>query len=428
MSGLGYAYDSANRLVEVSNQSSVSSYQYNGLGDRLSQTVDGIATDYTLDLNTGLTQVLYDGTTTYAYGLGRIAQTDTTTEYFLGDALGSVRQMTDSTGEITFAQTYDPYGTVTSTSGLSHTDYGFTGESYSPSTQLTYLRARYYDPAEGRFTSRDTWGGDARRPLSLNRWGYVEGNPINAIDPSGYITENQAKKAKVIVDKLKMIYNVHVERDWGYRIVDNQNLLFRDFIDDETLRIWLGCQWQEGNWRDVRELEWTLKGVKKMAEKLGGAGKFRAALAGMQITFRRMPDDKGPNGSAAWTELDVEIYNDTYKNGEMAAGAIVTHELAHVWDTRQSTVFNLSTKMYHKTGSFSMLCSDNLANRLTPSCYQFNKTGEAPPTGYGESGPREDFAESFTVCVYPSFKNSLGLGPIRKQYIEGLINGNKCSQ
>jgi RHS repeat-associated protein len=172
-------------MIEVSNQSSVSSYQYNGLGDRLSQTVDGIVTDYTLDLNTGLTQVLYDGTNTYTYGLGRIAQTDTTTEYFLGDALGSVRQMTDQAGAITFAQTYDPYGVVTQSSGLSHTDYGFTGESYSPSTQLTYLRARYYNPADGRFQSRDTWNGNYNRPMSFNKWNYTDGNPINRTDHSG---------------------------------------------------------------------------------------------------------------------------------------------------------------------------------------------------------------------------------------------------
>ena len=97
-----YAYDSANRLTSMSNQSTVSSYQYNGLGDRLSQTVNGDTTNYTLDLNAGLTQVLNDGTNSYLYGNGRIAQTaGATTEYFLGDALGSVRQLTDAQGEIT---------------------------------------------------------------------------------------------------------------------------------------------------------------------------------------------------------------------------------------------------------------------------------------------------------------------------------------
>jgi YD repeat-containing protein len=53
-----YTYDSANRLTSVSGPSSVVSYSYNGLGDRLSQTVDGNTTNYVLDLNAGLTQVV----------------------------------------------------------------------------------------------------------------------------------------------------------------------------------------------------------------------------------------------------------------------------------------------------------------------------------------------------------------------------------
>jgi RHS repeat-associated protein len=60
------------------------------------------------------------------------------------------------------------------------------GVSDGDSTQLVYLRARYYNPADGRFQSRDTWGGDVNRPMSTNRWGYVEGNPINRVDPTGY--------------------------------------------------------------------------------------------------------------------------------------------------------------------------------------------------------------------------------------------------
>ncbi|MCL4270730.1 MAG: hypothetical protein KJZ72_14345 [Anaerolineales bacterium] len=46
--------------------------------------------------------------------MGRISQAVTSqTEYFLGDALGSVRQMTDQAGTITFGRSYDPYGVVT---------------------------------------------------------------------------------------------------------------------------------------------------------------------------------------------------------------------------------------------------------------------------------------------------------------------------
>ena len=83
-----------------------------------------------MDLNMGLTQALSDGTYNYIYGVDRIAQVDTTAEYFLGDALDSVRQMADGTGAITYARSYDPYGVVTQTSGASQTSYGYTNEHF----------------------------------------------------------------------------------------------------------------------------------------------------------------------------------------------------------------------------------------------------------------------------------------------------------
>jgi len=62
-----------------------------------------------MDLNAGLTQALSDGTNNYIYGVGRIAQVNTSgTEYFLGDALGSVRQLTNASGAISYAHAYDP--------------------------------------------------------------------------------------------------------------------------------------------------------------------------------------------------------------------------------------------------------------------------------------------------------------------------------
>ncbi len=67
-----YTYDHANRLVSVVGSTTTSSFGYNGLGDRLQQTVDSVTTDYTLDINNWLTQVLADGTNTYLYGTGRI--------------------------------------------------------------------------------------------------------------------------------------------------------------------------------------------------------------------------------------------------------------------------------------------------------------------------------------------------------------------
>jgi YD repeat-containing protein len=47
-----YTYDHANRLVGVSDGQSSATFAYNGLGDRLQQTVGGVTTQYTLDPST----------------------------------------------------------------------------------------------------------------------------------------------------------------------------------------------------------------------------------------------------------------------------------------------------------------------------------------------------------------------------------------
>ena len=130
-----------------------------GLGDRVSQTVGEVTTTYTLDLNAGLTQVLADGTNTYLYGYERIAQFSASeTGYFLGDALNSVRQMTDEDGVVTLTKQYEPYGDMLSSTGSGESMYGFDGEQ-TDATGLQYLRARYYASGVGRFVSRDSHDG-----------------------------------------------------------------------------------------------------------------------------------------------------------------------------------------------------------------------------------------------------------------------------
>ncbi len=105
-------------------------------------------------------------------------------QYFGADGLGSVRQLYNSSGQIIAHHRYDPFGNTISQSGVGTSNYGFTGE-WTDATGLEYLRARYYAPTQGRFVTRDVWPGDYQRPLSLNKWLYVQDNPVNAIDPNG---------------------------------------------------------------------------------------------------------------------------------------------------------------------------------------------------------------------------------------------------
>jgi hypothetical protein len=89
-------------------------------------------------------KVLSDGSYTYLYGNDRIAQESTTDrDYFLTDALESVRQFTNSEGEITLNRSYDPYGNVLASSGDGESEFAFTGEQMDSYSNLLNLRARY---------------------------------------------------------------------------------------------------------------------------------------------------------------------------------------------------------------------------------------------------------------------------------------------
>ncbi len=181
-----YTYDQANRLRTVVQGAITTTLAYNGVGDRLSQTVGITTTRYALDPAAGLTQVLADGTNTYLYGNGRLAQYQTAMQYFGADGLGSVRQIYDVSAQVVGSTRYDPYGSVLAQSGATSM-FAFTGEQYDAGTGLEYLRARYYSAAQGRFVTRDTWEGDPNAPMSYNAWLYAYANSVNLTDPSGQV-------------------------------------------------------------------------------------------------------------------------------------------------------------------------------------------------------------------------------------------------
>ena len=47
------------------------------------------------------------------------------------------------------------------------------------------IRRRFMDPSTGRFTTLDSFAGDMQDPLSLNKYLYTQGDPINGYDPTG---------------------------------------------------------------------------------------------------------------------------------------------------------------------------------------------------------------------------------------------------
>ena len=150
-------YDAAGRLVGAQSITNTLVYTYNGDGVRVAMSADGVETRWVQDV-TGLPEVLSEASggsaMLYLYGVGHLAQVEgASTEWFLGDALGSVRQVVDDGGEVVLARDYAPFGVVFSESGAGSSGYGFTGKQWDTDVELLFLRARFYDPSDGRFVS-----------------------------------------------------------------------------------------------------------------------------------------------------------------------------------------------------------------------------------------------------------------------------------
>jgi RHS repeat-associated protein len=178
-------WDAANRLTTVERVAHLVAPIYNGVGDRVGQAEGGNTTDFALDV-VGLSEVIRTSEgNSYLHLPGVIVAESAAgeTRYLLSDGLGSVRQAIDETGAVVNYNEFDPYGNPVQ---YGSNPYGYTGEWWNSEVGLLHLRARWYLPETGTFLSRDPWAGNILWSQTLNGWSYVENNPTNLIDPSGY--------------------------------------------------------------------------------------------------------------------------------------------------------------------------------------------------------------------------------------------------
>ena len=179
-------------------------------------------TGYINDINTEYTQTLMEfganGNTTnvYEYGDGRNSATINGTKgYYLYDGRGSVAGLTGNSGGSMITYRYDVYGNTIKSNNTLNNPYQYNAEYTDSSTGLQYLRARYYDSSQGRFTTKDTLLGSTEKPITRNLYTYCGNNPLNITDPSGHgwfkNAWNSVKKtATKAVNTVKNIANKYV--------------------------------------------------------------------------------------------------------------------------------------------------------------------------------------------------------------------------
>lgn len=138
--------------------------------------------------------------------------------FYHHDALGSPAATTDEKGRLLSRETSHPYGKSAGKQGESgqslaeiqgaenETRLGYTGHTFDGGSQLVYMKARFYDPAIGRFYSNDPVGFNTRNLSMFNRYAYANNNPYRYVDPDG----NAAQAAAVIPFLGYTIYGVSV--------------------------------------------------------------------------------------------------------------------------------------------------------------------------------------------------------------------------
>ncbi|MCU7865238.1 MAG: hypothetical protein KZQ92_14820, partial [Candidatus Thiodiazotropha sp. (ex Lucinoma borealis)] len=177
---------------------------------RTSKTEGSVTTSYVVDENRDYAQVLIedDGTAqvSYTYGDDLISQTrGGATSFYHYDGLGSTRSLTDSLGNLANTYDYEAFGEVLNQTGSVENGYLFAGEQFDPTLDQYYLRARYYDPSQGRFTQQDTWMGNNQDPITLHKYLYANADPGNMVDPTGNFSLGSFGTAMNVLGRLTTI-------------------------------------------------------------------------------------------------------------------------------------------------------------------------------------------------------------------------------
>ncbi len=182
--GQTYAWDAENRLVITYTGGATSNFTYDALGER-AKIVESSGSTKQLIWADGQMVEQRDstGTNVTARFYPEGEQISGTKYYYTFDHLGSIRELTTSTGAIAAQYDYDPYGRVTLVQGTNLSDFQYAGyyEHAPSSLNLTLFRA--YDSNTARWLSRDPLGEDG----GINLYGYALNSPVNAIDPLGLV-------------------------------------------------------------------------------------------------------------------------------------------------------------------------------------------------------------------------------------------------
>ena len=266
----------------------------------------------------------------------------TINDWYLQDRLGSVRATTTNAGVFIADYNFEPYGSPEGTNIPEN--YGYAGEPQYSNTGLVQLRDRWYNTIQGRFASTDRYQGSTGNPRSFQRFAYAKNNPINNIDPSGFISEacllppmvDQASRQNKYI-QLQMgvlAYGFTFSTaNGGFDELDLTDML-QTITDYKDMACWSSSDFMAAMNTHRQPLQLVNDGgdgLRKGARHTLGRG---SASLGMFVpAFRNSIDPNPLKNTACGVFPGASLLNDRNgKDTSLAFKAYFAHELSHVWD------------------------------------------------------------------------------------------------
>lgn len=202
-----YEFDAADQMnratLHRNGEIKRENYQYNGLGQRTVQELYSGIEDlnlrkrmhYTLDMTMpyhnlmSMEEELQERKQSFFWD-GSVAFMEEAKEknWYLQDALGSIRHLTDSSGRSRKAYVYDEFGMEQKVGGEGEEPlqpFGYAGYQWELLPGHYYAQARSYDAEIGRFLSEDPNKGEKGNPYTMNAYVYCWNRPLDMVDLDG---------------------------------------------------------------------------------------------------------------------------------------------------------------------------------------------------------------------------------------------------
>ena len=188
------------QLQSIADGENTIEYAYNGDGNRISKTVNGVKTEFVYNGDILAGQKSGNDTLVFMYDnnsdiFGFIL--NGTEYYYIKNAQNDVTAIADKDGNVLAEYAYDSWGKVTEITGntalaeqnpIRYRSYYFDFE-----TEWYFLNTRYYSPDMCRFISSDDSGiilEDQDNQLEYNLFAYCFNNPVVLFDEDGEAAAN----------------------------------------------------------------------------------------------------------------------------------------------------------------------------------------------------------------------------------------------